>query len=165
MGGFVYVFSNPAMPGLLKIGSTEKLPTERGSQLYTTGVPEPFVLEFAMWCEHHRQVEAETHEELNDYRVASGREFFRVSVQRAIIHICHTIDNLRDNGVCVESDCCVIDDSVVHTLNLINNCDFTADQWLDGITPEMAKQIQVNYEKRAFQINALKEMAEVSHGW
>ena len=65
----------------------------------------------------------------------------------------------------VESDCCVIDDSVVHTLNLINNCDFTADQWLDGITPEMAKQIQVNYEKRAFQINALKEMAEVSHGW
>ena len=39
----VYVLTNPAMPGLLKIGSTtqEEVDT-RMKQLYSTGVPVPF---------------------------------------------------------------------------------------------------------------------------
>ena len=43
MANIVYVLSNPATPGLLKIGSTNEDSVEnRMSDLYTTGVPCPF---------------------------------------------------------------------------------------------------------------------------
>ena len=40
--GFLYVADNSSMAGLLKIGHTEKVPTARLDELFTTGVPEPF---------------------------------------------------------------------------------------------------------------------------
>lgn len=41
--GIVYVLTNPAMPGLTKIGmTTQEEIGPRLSQLYTTGVPLPF---------------------------------------------------------------------------------------------------------------------------
>lgn len=44
----VYVLTNPAMPGLVKIGMTGgSVADERVAQLYTSGVPFPFKLEFA----------------------------------------------------------------------------------------------------------------------
>ena len=39
--------SNPAMPGLLKVGFTTDTPDVRARELYTTGVPLPFKVEFA----------------------------------------------------------------------------------------------------------------------
>ena len=42
-GNYVYVLTNPAMPGLVKIGRTDSSdPTTRVTQLYPTGVPVPF---------------------------------------------------------------------------------------------------------------------------
>ena len=47
--GVVYVLTNPAMPGLVKIGkTTQNDVTTRISQLYTTGVPLPFDCEYAV---------------------------------------------------------------------------------------------------------------------
>lgn len=44
----VYVLTNPAMPGLVKIGYTTHADANtRIAQLYTTGVPVPFELQFA----------------------------------------------------------------------------------------------------------------------
>jgi hypothetical protein len=40
--GFIYVAENSSMAGLLKIGRTEKIPTMRLEELFTTGVPVPF---------------------------------------------------------------------------------------------------------------------------
>lgn len=41
--GIVYVLSNPAMPGLVKIGKTTRGSVDaRLSELYSTGVPVPF---------------------------------------------------------------------------------------------------------------------------
>ena len=45
MLGYVYVMSNVAMPGLYKIGCTSRNPYERASDLYSTGVPAPFVVD------------------------------------------------------------------------------------------------------------------------
>ena len=39
--------SNPAMPGLVKVGFTTDTPDVRARELYTTGVPLPFKVEFA----------------------------------------------------------------------------------------------------------------------
>ena len=45
--GWIYCMSNKAFPSLLKIGQTKNLPTARAEQLYSTGVPYPFKIEFA----------------------------------------------------------------------------------------------------------------------
>lgn len=44
----VYVLTNSAMPGLVKIGYTSQDDANsRIAQLYTTGVPVPFTIEYA----------------------------------------------------------------------------------------------------------------------
>ena len=44
----VYVLTNSAMPGLVKIGYTaQDDANSRIAQLYTTGVPVPFTIEYA----------------------------------------------------------------------------------------------------------------------
>ena len=40
--GTVYVLTNPAMPGMVKIGKTTRDVTHRLKDLYSTGVPLPF---------------------------------------------------------------------------------------------------------------------------
>ena len=43
--GWVYVLTNPAMPGLVKIGLTSRNPQVRAAELtQATGVPAPFVI-------------------------------------------------------------------------------------------------------------------------
>ncbi len=45
--GIVYVLSNRAMPGLVKIGMTTRPELDaRLKELYTTGVPVPFDVEY-----------------------------------------------------------------------------------------------------------------------
>jgi hypothetical protein len=79
--GWVYGFSNPSMPGLLKIGMTERSPEERAKELFTTGVPCPFKIEIAKWVKDPRDKEASLHALLEQYtdRISLRREFFRVS--------------------------------------------------------------------------------------
>jgi len=58
----VYVLSNPAMPGLVKIGKTNQLEVEeRMKQLYGTGVPVPFDCEFACKVKDAAEVEKALH--------------------------------------------------------------------------------------------------------
>jgi T5orf172 domain len=90
--GFVYVLSNPAHPGLMKIGYSTKVPEERAAELWSTGVTEPFSLEYYCLVEHARALESKVHERLSFYRYRANREFFAVSVFDAIqaIRICGT---------------------------------------------------------------------------
>lgn len=44
--GFVYILRNETVPGLLKIGHSVKVSTERNEELFTTGVPESFDLAY-----------------------------------------------------------------------------------------------------------------------
>ena len=142
MSGFVYILSNHSMPGLLKIGSTEKLPTERAAQLFSTGVPEPFKVEFAVWCENHQQAELDIHEELKANR-PSIREFFSVSKQDAILSVLRCVDAVHNHDVHPVNSFCFVDDSIIATLNNANRCNLDASQWLAGLTPDMASLIAI----------------------
>jgi hypothetical protein len=82
--GFVYVFSNPALSGLVKIGYTIKIPNARAVELEGTGVPAPFIVEYYCLVEDAPMVEATVHKNLGVQRYSAGREFFRVSVSEAI---------------------------------------------------------------------------------
>ena len=45
--GIVYVLTNPAMPGMVKIGKTGREVEARLNDIYTTGVPLPFECAYA----------------------------------------------------------------------------------------------------------------------
>ena len=87
--GSIYVLSNSAMPGLLKIGFTQNPDTK--SRVYelskSTAVPLPFVLEFEQLVENPAQYERLIHARLAQYRISPDREFFRAdneTVERVI---------------------------------------------------------------------------------
>lgn len=81
--GYVYILSNPSMPGLVKIGKTTNPPGNRAAQLHTTGVPTPFVVERWRYVPDCGETEQNLHEELDFLRVSDSREFFRVDVESA----------------------------------------------------------------------------------
>ena len=84
MLGFIYIMSNPAHSGLLKIGQTSKDPLVRRKDLSSTGVPEEFVIEYQALASDYRRQEKLIHQKLNKVRHSSKKEFFSVSVPEAI---------------------------------------------------------------------------------
>lgn len=82
--GFVYILRNGAMPGLLKIGFSVKVPTERVNELFTTGVPEPFKLAYYCLVENADKLEPAIHRNLSAYRHREDREFFRIELEAAV---------------------------------------------------------------------------------
>jgi len=81
----VYVLSNPAMPGLVKIGRTSQEDhLVRVSQLYTTGVPVPFEVEYACRVPNPAEVESALHRAFAPQRINPRREFFEIEPDQAI---------------------------------------------------------------------------------
>lgn len=80
--GWVYVMTNQAMPGLVKVGFSTKDPQLRAKELDGTALPHPFIVAYDALLEEPRQVEMGVHRELGRHREA--KEFFRVSVDEAI---------------------------------------------------------------------------------
>jgi len=81
----VYVLTNPAMPGLVKIGRTDNSDANsRIGQLYTTGVPVPFTLEYACKVSNPDEVEKALHIAFGPQRINPKREFFQIEPEQAI---------------------------------------------------------------------------------
>lgn len=97
--GIVYVLSNDAMPGIVKIGMTLRNDvTSRMKELYGTGVPLPFNLEYACSVESSKcwEVENALHTAFEPYRVNPNREFFRINAKQAV-SILKIIDTNSDD--------------------------------------------------------------------
>jgi hypothetical protein len=85
MSEIVYVLSNPAMPGLHKIGMTDKDDlTVRMKELYTTGVPLPFDCVYACIVEDNAETEKAVHSKFAKQRVNPRREFFKLKPLRIV---------------------------------------------------------------------------------
>ncbi|WP_433420910.1 GIY-YIG nuclease family protein [Microtetraspora malaysiensis] len=82
--GFVYVLTNEAMPGLVKVGLSSWLPEDRALDLYKTGLPKPFEVAFRTMTSRPEAVERRAHELLAETRVNPRREFFNATVAQAI---------------------------------------------------------------------------------
>jgi T5orf172 domain len=81
----VYVLTNPAMTGLVKIGKTTQFEVEdRMKQLYGTGVPVPFDCAFACQVKDATEVEKALHFAFGNTRLNPNREFFRIEADRVI---------------------------------------------------------------------------------
>lgn len=81
----IYVLTNPAMPGLVKIGKTTQSEVDgRMKQLYSTGVPVPFDCAFACQVKDAAEVEKKLHYAFGNSRINPNREFFKIEADRVI---------------------------------------------------------------------------------
>jgi hypothetical protein len=83
--GYLYCFSNPSMPGILKVGMTVRTPEERLAEANrpdTFKPPTNYRMEFAKRITDPRAKEATLHGLLASFaiQVNKNREFFRVPV-------------------------------------------------------------------------------------
>jgi hypothetical protein len=83
--GVVYVLTNPAMPGFVKIGKTANNIHERLRELYTTGVPLPFDCPYACEVDDCDVVENSLHKAFYPNRINPKREFFEIDPEQAIV--------------------------------------------------------------------------------
>ena len=103
--GYVYILTNPSMPGLVKVGKTTITPNKRMGELHSTGVPTPFELECSISVNDCHEAELLAHQALNSFRVAKNREFFKVSPKKAIERIlesveeCEVVDFRESHGI------------------------------------------------------------------
>lgn len=93
--GYVYCLSNPAMPGLVKIGFTNRTTAIRANELFSgsadgsaTGVPLPFqiVKDWRVPSNKSKEIEQHIHHKLSAKRV-SAKEFFCLEPDAAIREI------------------------------------------------------------------------------
>ena len=90
--GWLYCLSNEAFKELYKVGFTfYHDPNKRLKELYTTGVPYPFKIEFAKLVRNPSLKEQDIHNILKEYRHNPSREFFNVSLDKI-----HSLFNLLE---------------------------------------------------------------------
>jgi hypothetical protein len=81
----IYILTNPAMPGIIKVGITGQSDVEgRMKQLYTTGVPVPFECNYACKVKDASEAEKALHFAFGDSRVNPNREFFKIAPERIV---------------------------------------------------------------------------------
>tara|TARA_B000000557_G_C20533492_1_gene341644 strand:- start:21 stop:614 length:594 start_codon:yes stop_codon:yes gene_type:complete len=101
----VYILTNEAMPGIIKIGWTDKNVEERMKELDKTSTPVPFTCYFAKRVEDPTFVESKLHEAFDEFRIRDNREFFRMSPDqaKAALEIANGTD-VTPKGDVVESE-------------------------------------------------------------
>lgn len=82
--GWVYILSNASMKGMVKIGFSTAGADFRAKDLFTTGVPTPFKIQYEVRVLNCKELEKLVHQRLKKYRVAANREFFKIDVPAAI---------------------------------------------------------------------------------
>ena len=95
MANVVYVLTNEAMPGIVKIGLTNDTVESRLSSLNShSGVPLPFECFFAAEVDSCSRVERILHQLFSEHRINPKREFFRLDPEKVALAI--SIGPFRD---------------------------------------------------------------------
>jgi len=85
---YIYVLTNPTMPGLVKIGFSKDKPSKRRIKEINaaTGVALDFIIEYEYPCFNAHDLEKEVHIylEKNGFRVNKKKEFFNITVEQAV---------------------------------------------------------------------------------
>jgi hypothetical protein len=87
--GYLYVFSNESMPGIMKIGMTERTPEARLAEANASDTfkpPTPYKLEIAKKVTQALAKERILHAILADRRVNPSREFFRMTTGEVCLY-------------------------------------------------------------------------------
>ena len=101
----IYILTNEAMPGYVKIGKTNNDLELRVRELSaSTSVPLPFTVFYACTVNNAQFVEHQLHDAFDDNRVNPKREFFRVAPERVVAALkLAEIENLTPKKDIVEN--------------------------------------------------------------
>jgi hypothetical protein len=95
MPNIVYVLTNEAMPGLVKIGLTGDSVESRIANLNSSAaVPLPFECYYAAEVDDMNRVERILHNLFAEYRVNPRREFFRIDPEKVVVAL--SIGNFKE---------------------------------------------------------------------
>lgn len=140
--GIVYVLTNSAMPGLVKIGRTNRATVEkRMHELYhgSSGVPVPFDCEYA--CEvafsDCNEIEKALHNAFAPNRINANREFFNIKPQQAI-----AILELFDRK------------DITHEVTAEIENDLTPDDKVASFKIKSARRPPLNYKEMGIEIGS-----------
>jgi len=82
--GWVYILANKSLPGILKIGYTDRTPNDRVREINgATGVIVPWWCVNAFQCKSPAIIERLVHNHLDDLRINKNKEGFNVSLTQA----------------------------------------------------------------------------------
>jgi hypothetical protein len=82
--GIVYILTNDAMPGIIKIGITDDTVENRIKSLDNTSLPLPFRFYFAIESKRYKEIEKLAHDTFSAFRIRENREFFKMDPERAV---------------------------------------------------------------------------------
>lgn len=81
---FIYILTNRSLPGLVKIGRTDRSVAERVRELSAhTGVPTEFTIFREFRVSNSVSIERAVHVRLGEYRLSENREFFSLEPETA----------------------------------------------------------------------------------
>jgi len=159
--GFVYVMSNSAMPKLIKVGRTSKSPELRAEELWTTGVPAPFKVEFAIFASDSVALERECHERFAEWRYQTNREFFCLYpfvVAKFIVERCDVLCEFA--LVSKEEDSALTEiGQVMNAVTPHHMHPFEVAAALELLTPDELRMLALRYQAHVDQATA--RVAEV----
>lgn len=85
MNEIIYILTNEAMPGYVKIGKTSTSLEQRIRELSgSTSVPLPFTCYYACTVKNAAFVERQLHDAFDNNRINPRREFFQISPERVV---------------------------------------------------------------------------------
>lgn len=88
MPNIIYVLTNEAMPGIVKVGLTTDSVEGRITQLSSfTGVPLPFECYFAAEVKDCAKLEKTLHQLFSESRINPKREFFKIDPEKVVLAI------------------------------------------------------------------------------
>lgn len=105
MNEIIYILTNEAMPGYVKIGKTNNNLEQRVRELSaSTSVPLPFTVFYACTVKDAQFVEHQLHDAFDNNRVNPRREFFQIAPERVVAALkLAEIENLTPKKDFVES--------------------------------------------------------------
>ena len=138
---FIYLLSNASMPGILKVGRTTQNPRKRAEELSgSTGVPTPFSVAYALQVADSASFESHIHELLDQYRINQNREFFSISISKAVE---------------------IIENEARLRLQVENLSEFVFKVPDAEIVPEHAEQDKGQEAIRAFQNDSVEDVEQI----
>ncbi|MES2202838.1 MAG: GIY-YIG nuclease family protein [Patescibacteria group bacterium] len=114
--GIVYILTNEAMPGYVKIGKTTTSVEQRVLELSrSTAVPVPFECFYAARVADMSTVERAFHDAFDDFRKNPRREFFSIAPERVVAVLrllaLEEVTPSRDSGVESREDAVALEEA------------------------------------------------------
>lgn len=105
MNEIIYILTNEAMPGYVKIGKTSNNLAQRVRDLSaSTSVPMPFTVFYACKVNDANFVEHQLHDAFDNNRVNPRREFFQIAPERVVAALkLAEIENLTPKSDLIET--------------------------------------------------------------